>query len=192
MRFTRTRTAKATAAVVVAVPLALGGLTSQSHAQDASPSPSGTFGSGCSALSQKADTAKDKVVEAASAYPQLSQLVAAVVRAQLGDTLDGKPDITLFAPDQQAFEDMKASQLTSLLNDQEQLQKVLTYHVVDKRITPDQLSNGSFTTLEGGKLTTSGSGTDFKVNGDTNIVCGNIKAANATIYVIDGVLQPPS
>ncbi|WP_432138535.1 fasciclin domain-containing protein [Streptomyces sp. bgisy154] len=192
MRFTRTRTAKATAAVVVAVPLALGGLTSQSHAQDASPSPSGTFGSGCSALSQKADTAKDKVVEAAAAYPQLSQLVAAVVRAQLGDTLDGKPDITLFAPDQQAFEDMKASQLTSLLNDQEQLQKVLTYHVVDKRITPDQLSNGSFTTLEGGKLTTSGSGTDFKVNGDTNIVCGNIKAANATIYVIDGVLQPPS
>ncbi|MEV6838140.1 fasciclin domain-containing protein [Streptomyces sp. NPDC051133] len=192
MRSTRIRTAKAAAAVVVAVPLALGGLASQSHAQDSSPSPSGTFGSGCSGLAQKADTAKDKVVEAASAYPQLSQLVSAVVRARLTDTLDGKPDITVFAPNQQAFQNVTASQLTSLLGDQGQLKKVLTYHVVDKQITPDQLSNGSFTTVEGSKLTTSGSGTDFKVNGKANIVCGNIKAANATIYVVDAVLQPPS
>ncbi|MFI5973108.1 fasciclin domain-containing protein [Streptomyces sp. NPDC051452] len=192
MRFTRTHTARATAAVVVAVPLALGALTSQSHAQDASPSPSGTFGSGCSALSQKADTAKDKVVEAAAAYPQLSQLVAAVVRARLSGTLDGKPGVTIFAPNQQAFQNVQASQLSSLLGDQGQLKKVLTYHVVDKQITPSELSKGSFTTVEGSKLTTSGSGTDFKVNDKANIVCGNIKAANATIYVVDAVLQPPS
>ncbi|MCS0599635.1 fasciclin domain-containing protein [Streptomyces sp. LP11] len=110
----------------------------------------------------------------------------------LGDTLDGKSDITVFAPDQKAFQNVTASQLSSLLGNQGQLKKVLTYHVVDKRITPDQLSKGSFTTVEGSKLTTSGSGSDFKVNGKANIVCGNIKGANATIYVVDGVLQPPS
>lgn len=192
MRFTRMRTAKATAAALVAIPLALGGLASQSHAQDASPSPSGTFGPGCSALAQKANTAKDKVVEAAAAYPQLSHLVAAAVRAKLSGTLDGKPDVTVFAPNDQAFQKASASQLASLLGNQGQLKKVLTYHVVDQQITPDQLSKGSFTTVEGSKLTTSGSGTDFKVNGKANIVCGNIKAANATIYVIDTVLQPPS
>ncbi|MFJ3719038.1 fasciclin domain-containing protein [Streptomyces sp. NPDC090057] len=192
MRFTRMRTAKAAAAAALAVPLTFGGVASQSHAQDASPSPSGTFGSGCSALSQKADTAKDKVVDAASAYPQLSQLVSAAVRAKLTDTLNGKPQITVFAPNDQAFKNVTASQLTSLLANEGQLKKVLTYHVVDQQITPDQLSNGSFTTVEGGKLTTSGSGSDFKVNGKANIVCGNIKAANATIYVIDQVLQPPS
>ncbi|MFH7339950.1 fasciclin domain-containing protein [Streptomyces sp. KHY 26] len=186
------RTAKATAMVLVAVPLALGGLTAQSHAQGASPSPSGTFGPGCAALSQKADTAKDKVMEAAAAYPQLSQLVSATVRARLNDDLDGKSDITVFVPNNQAFKNVTTSQLTSLLQNQGQLKKVLTYHVVDKRITPDQLANGSFTTVEGGKLTTSGSGTSFKVDGKANIVCGNIKAANATIYVIDTVLQPPS
>jgi uncharacterized surface protein with fasciclin (FAS1) repeats len=190
--FIRRRTAKATAAAVIAIPLTLGGLTSQSQAQGASPSPSGTFGPGCSALSQKASTAKDKVVEAAAAYPQLSQLVSAVVRAKLGDALDGKPAVTVFAPNQKAFQGMTASQLSSLLGNQGQLKKVLTYHVVDKQITPDQLSKGSFTTLEGSKLTTSGSGTKFKVNNKANIVCGNIKAANATIYVVDAVLQPPS
>lgn len=84
------------------------------------------------------------------------------------------------------------SQLDSLLGNQEQLKKVLTYHVVDQQITPNELPKGSFTTVEGSKLTTSGSGTDFKVNDEANIVCGNIKAANATIYIIDTVLQPPS
>ncbi|WP_406436923.1 fasciclin domain-containing protein [Streptomyces sp. NBC_00631] len=188
----RTRTAKATAAALVAVPLALVGTAPQNHAQDASPSPSGTFGPGCAGLSQKAGTARDKVVEAAAAYPQLSHLVSAAVRAHLNGTLDGRPDITVFAPDDQAFQTASVSQLASLLANPGQLKKVLTYHVVEQRITPDELSHGSFTTMEGGKLTTSGSGTDFKVNGKANIVCGNIQAANATVYVIDAVLQPPS
>ncbi|MGW5045790.1 fasciclin domain-containing protein [Streptomyces griseoluteus] len=192
MRLTHMHTVRFTGAALAAIPLALGALTSQSSAQDASPSPSGTFGPGCSALSQKADTAKDKVVDAAAAYPQLSQLVSAAVRAHLTDTLNNKSAVTVFAPNNDAFKKVTTSQLSSLLNNEGQLKKVLTYHVVDKQITPDQLSNGSFTTVEGGKLTTSGSGTDFKVNGKAHIVCGNIKAANATIYVVDSVLQPPS
>ncbi|MEU2550796.1 fasciclin domain-containing protein [Streptomyces sp. NPDC013313] len=192
MRFTRMRKAKATAAALVALPLALGVPAAQSHAQEASPSPSGTFGSGCSALSQKVDTTKDKVVNAAAAYPQLSQLVSAAVRAKLTDTLNGKPAITVFAPNDDAFKKVTLSDLTSLLGNEGQLKKTLTYHVVDKQITPNELSNGSFTTVEGGKLTTSGSGSNYKVNGSASIVCGNIKAANATIYVIDSVLKPPS
>ena len=192
MRCTAARTARAAAATAIAIPLTLGGLASQSHAQSPSPSPSGTFGPGCPALSQKVNTAKDRITEAAAAYPQLSQLVSAVVRAKLNGALDGKPHITVFAPNDQAFQKVSMSQLTSLLADQGRLKKVLTYHVVDKRITPNDLPNGSFTTLEGGKLTTSGSGTDFKVNGTAHIVCGNIKGANATVYVIDSVLRPPS
>ncbi|MFF7470777.1 fasciclin domain-containing protein [Streptomyces sp. NPDC008092] len=184
--------ANAAAAALVAVPLALVGTASQSHAQDASPSPSGTFGSGCSALAQKVGTAKDKVTEAVAAYPQLSHLVAAAVRARLNGTLDGKPGITVFAPDDEAFQAATVAQVAAILADPGQLKKLLTYHVVDQQITPDELSHGSFKTLEGSKLTTSGSGTDFKVNGKANIVCGNIKAANATVYVIDAVLEPPS
>ncbi|MEU8694971.1 fasciclin domain-containing protein [Streptomyces sp. NPDC048665] len=192
MRCTAARTARAAAATAIAIPLTLGGLASQSHAQSPSPSPSGTFGPGCPALSQKVNTAKDRITEAAAAYPQLSQLVSAVVRAKLNGVLDGKPHITVFAPNDQAFQKVSMSQLTSLLADQGRLKTVLTYHVVDKRITPNDLPKGSFTTLEGGKLTTSGSGTDFKVNGTAHIICGNIKVANATVYVIDSVLRPPS
>ncbi|MEU6810095.1 fasciclin domain-containing protein [Streptomyces sp. NPDC046831] len=192
MGFTATRTAKAATATAIAIPLTLGGLTSQGHAQSPSPSPSGTFGPACSALNQKADTSKDRVTEAAAAYPQLSQLVSAVVRARLNGTLDRRPHITVFAPNNQAFQKVTVSQLNSLLGNREQLKEVLAYHVVDKQIAPGQLSNGSFKTVEGSTLTTSGSGTNFKVNGKASIVCGNIKVANATIYVIDSVLMPPS
>ncbi|GHD91876.1 fasciclin domain-containing protein [Streptomyces naganishii] len=115
--------------------------------------------------------------QAAAAYPQLSQLVSATVRAGLNGTLDGKPHITVFAPNDQAFQKVTVSQLSSLLGNQGELKKVLNYHIVDQQITPDELSKGSFTTVEGSELTTSGSGTSFKVNDKANIVCGNIKAA---------------
>ena len=50
---------------------------------------------------------------------------------------------------------------------------------------------GEHETLQGESLTVTGSGEEFKVN-DANVVCGNVQTANATVYVIDGVLMPPS
>lgn len=41
-------------------------------------------------------------------------------------------------------------------------------------------------------LKTTGSGTSFKVNDTAKIVCGDIKTANATVYLVDKVLMPPS
>ncbi|MFE2507804.1 fasciclin domain-containing protein [Streptomyces naganishii] len=73
--------------------------------------------------------------QAAAAYPQLSQLVSATVRAGLNGTLDGKPHITVFAPNDQAFQKVTVSQLSSLLGNQGQLKKVLNYHIVDPRRT---------------------------------------------------------
>jgi uncharacterized surface protein with fasciclin (FAS1) repeats len=30
------------------------------------------------------------------------------------------------------------------------------------------------------------------INGNTAVVCGNIRTANATVYIIDSLLKPPS
>jgi uncharacterized surface protein with fasciclin (FAS1) repeats len=38
----------------------------------------------------------------------------------------------------------------------------------------------------------SGSGKAFTVNGSAKVVCGNVQTKNATVYIIDGVLLPPS
>jgi hypothetical protein len=46
--------------------------------------------------------------------------------------------------------------------------------------------------LQGGTLTTSGSGESSTVGKDNaNVVCGNVQTANATVYIIDSVLMPP-
>jgi uncharacterized surface protein with fasciclin (FAS1) repeats len=71
------------------------------------------------------------------------------------------------------------------------LTKVLTYHVVQGRLTPEMLA-GTHKTLNGADLTVEGSGQDFTVNGKAMVVCGNVQTANATVYIIDGVLLPPA
>ncbi|MFJ1645733.1 fasciclin domain-containing protein [Streptomyces sp. NPDC088258] len=176
--------------------------TSPSASSSTSPSPSTSestapvpFGPDCSAVPKTGsgsvkEMAKEKVATAASHNPQLATLVTAVKKAGLTDTLDSAKNITLFAPTNAAFDKVPKDQLDKLLADKAELAKVLKYHVVDKTVTPNELPKGTFKTLEGTDLTTSGSGTTFKVNDTANIVCGNIKTANATVYLVDSVLMP--
>ncbi|GAA3743977.1 putative surface protein with fasciclin (FAS1) repeats [Spinactinospora alkalitolerans] len=135
--------------------------------------------------------ADDPVATAASNNPLLSTLVDAVTQADLVDTLNDAEDITVFAPANAAFEEIPEEDLNALLEDQDQLTEVLTYHVVEGRHGPSDLEDGTFTSLQGEEVTTSGSGEEFTVNDEAaSVVCGNVQTANATVYVIDGVLMP--
>ncbi|MEU9397985.1 fasciclin domain-containing protein, partial [Streptomyces sp. NPDC048324] len=57
---------------------------------------------------------------------------------------------------------------------------------------PADLEKGSYETLEKSKLTTAGSGDSYTVNDSAKVVCGNVKTANATVYIVDSVLMPTS
>ncbi|NEE31882.1 fasciclin domain-containing protein, partial [Streptomyces sp. SID7982] len=135
---------------------------------------------------------KDPVATAASNNPELSTLVDAVKKAGLVDTLNNAENITVFAPTNAAFEKIPQADLEALLNDKDQLTKVLTYHVVGEKVTTQQMEDGTFKTLEGSDLTTKGSGTAFTVNDSSKIVCGDVPTANATVNLVDTVLMPPS
>ncbi|MFF9331423.1 fasciclin domain-containing protein [Streptomyces albogriseolus] len=155
------------------------------------------FGPGCSAVPEDGagsfdGMAKDPVATAASNNPALSTLVTAVQKAGLVDTLNNAQDITVFAPTNDAFAKIPKADLDKVLNDKAQLTKILTYHVVGQRLTPEDLENGSFDTLEKSKLTTSGSGESYTVNDSAKVVCGNVTTANANVYIIDTVLMPKS
>ncbi|MEV6396188.1 fasciclin domain-containing protein [Streptomyces sp. NPDC051907] len=134
--------------------------------------------------------AKDPVATAASNNPALSTLVAAVKQAGLVDTLNNAKDITVFAPTNDAFAKIPKADLDKVLADKEQLTKILTYHVVGQKLTPKQLESGSFETLQKGMVTTSGSDEAYKVNDTATVVCGNVRTANANVYIIDTVLMP--
>ncbi|MFE5484035.1 fasciclin domain-containing protein [Streptomyces sp. NPDC056527] len=134
--------------------------------------------------------AKDPVATAASNNPALSTLVTAVKQAGLVDTLNNAENITVFAPTNDAFAKIPKAELDKVLADKAMLTDILTYHVVGQKLTPGQLENGSFETLQKGMLTTSGSGESYMVDDTASVVCGNVKTANANVYIIDTVLMP--
>ncbi len=49
---------------------------------------------------------------------------------------------------------------------------------------------GKHRTLTGQTVEVTGSGPDLTVNGRSKVVCGNLQTKNATIYLIDKVLEP--
>ncbi|MFC9342267.1 fasciclin domain-containing protein [Streptomyces sp. NPDC057020] len=155
----------------------------------------GPFGPGCASVPKEGagsfdGMAKDPVATAASNNPELSTLVTAVKQAGLVDTLNNAENITVFAPTDAAFAKIPKADLDKVLADKAMLTDILTYHVVGQKLAPKQLENGSFTTLQKGRLTTQGSGESFTVNESAKVVCGNVPTANATVYIVDTVLMP--
>ena len=154
------------------------------------------FGPGCAAV--PADGAVSfrvlplhRVATAAPNTPDLPTVDPGDPEAGLGDTLNTTPDITVFAPTNDAFAAMDKATLDKAMADPTGLlSTVLTGHVVAGRLAPDQVA-GEHKTLAGNTITVEGSGEDFSV-GDAKVVCGDVQTANATVYIIDGVLLPAS
>jgi uncharacterized surface protein with fasciclin (FAS1) repeats len=155
------------------------------------------FGPGCASVPKSGagsftGMSTAPVATAASANPVLSTLVTAVKKAGLVDTLNSASGITVFAPDNAAFAKIPAATLDSVLSNKAELTKILTYHVVAGRYTPAQLAAGTpLKTLEGGTVAPALMGSTYEVN-SADVVCGNVQTANATVYIINTVLMPPS
>ena len=172
-------------------------MASGSSAAGSGATTSMDFGSGCASVPKSGagsftGMATAPVATAASANPLLSTLVAAVKAAGLVDTLNSASNITVFAPDNAAFAKIPAATLKGILANKAELTKILTYHVASGRYTPAQLASGAkIKTLEGGTVAPAMMGSNYTVNG-ASIVCGNVQTANATVYIINTVLTPPS
>jgi uncharacterized surface protein with fasciclin (FAS1) repeats len=140
------------------------------------------------------------VASAASSNPLLKTLVSAVKSAGLVDVLNNQKSITVFAPYDPAFAEVKKSlgdaKFNALRGDKEQLGSVLKYHVIARRYDKAGLlaeQNGSVATLQGGTLKVAADGDSMTVTdgaGNTaHVLCGNIPTSNATVFVIDKVLM---
>ncbi|WP_198588181.1 fasciclin domain-containing protein [Geodermatophilus chilensis] len=157
------------------------------------------FGEGCTAVPAEGEGSftgmtDDPVATAASNNPVLSTLVQAVMQANLVDTLNSAQDITVIAPANPAFEAIPPDALQAVLADNAQLTAILSHHVIEGRLAPDELA-GTHTTLNGDEVTIEGSGEDFTVaqtvtGTPASVICGNVQTANATVYIVDQVLAP--
>ncbi|MEV7133007.1 fasciclin domain-containing protein [Arthrobacter sp. NPDC093128] len=139
-----------------------------------------------------AGMALDPVAVAASNNPLLKTLTAAVSgklnpKVDLVDTLNGS-EFTVFAPVDDAFAKIDPATIETLKTDDALLSKILTYHVVPGQITPDKIV-GTHKTVQGGSVTVTGTKDALKVD-DASVICGGVKTANATVYLVDSVLMP--
>ncbi|MBS9374470.1 fasciclin domain-containing protein [Rhodococcus sp. B50] len=160
----------------------------------------GPVGPGCadyvaanpSGPSSVEELANQPVAEAAGNVPILTTLTQAVSGqlnpdVNLVETLNGG-EFTVFAPVDDAFAALPPETVQTLQTDSALLTDILTYHVVPGELAPADVV-GTQTTVQGGTVEVSGEGDMLMVN-DANVICGGIETENATVYLIDGVLQP--
>jgi uncharacterized surface protein with fasciclin (FAS1) repeats len=163
-----------------------------------------------------ASAEKDPMVGGAAMYPTKNivenavnskdhtTLVAAVKAAGLVDTLESPGPFTVFAPTNEAFDKLPAGTVDTLVKpeNQAQLKKILTYHVVAGRLTAKDIAKqikagggkATLTTVEGGTLTAMMQGdklvlTDEK-GGTSTVTIANVYQSNGVIHVIDTVVMP--
>lgn len=141
------------------------------------------------------DLNQQPAATAAVNNPNLTILAEAVEAADLVDTLNGEGPFTVFAPANCAFDAFPADELQALLDDNEQLTDVLTYHVVQgEALTAEDLAGmDSVTTIQGGDVTLAPEGDTLGLNdGQAAVLEADVEVSNGVIHVIDGVLMPGS
>lgn len=148
--------------------------------------------------------AEQDIVGVAASSKMHTTLVAAVKAADLVATLQKPGPFTVFAPTNAAFEELPEGTVATLLleENKEQLQALLTYHVVPGKITADQVvkaikdNNGTatLTTVNGAEIKAISEGNAvYLIDGNGNraqVFKTDLEASNGTIHVIDTVVMP--
>ena len=156
---------------------------------------------------EKLERESNSIAAKVSETDSLSSLNNAIQTAKMNDLLTvGEGPYTVFAPDNAAFNKVDKATLDTLMKpaNEGKLTNLLEYHVVEEKITAEDLSkliddnNGEYTiaTLAGGDLKATKDGdkivlTDEKGNKAT-VVKADIQASNGIIHIIDTVVMPAS
>jgi uncharacterized surface protein with fasciclin (FAS1) repeats len=145
------------------------------------------------------------IVENAVNSKAHTTLVAAVKAAGLVETLQSKGPFTVFAPVNDAFENLPVGTVETLLKPENKatLTKVLTYHVVAGKMNFDDIAKAIkagggkavMKTVSGGTLTAMMNGMHnitLKDEGGNmaNITTYDVNQSNGVIHVIDAVVLP--
>jgi uncharacterized surface protein with fasciclin (FAS1) repeats len=137
-------------------------------------------------------TEQMNIVETATEAGSFTTLVMALEEANLTETLSGEGPFTVFAPTDEAFEALPEGTLDELLQDEEALTAVLTYHVVSGEYTASDIADmESLPTVQGEDINVTVEDENVMVN-DANVTTTDIETSNGIIHVIDSVMLPPS
>ena len=132
------------------------------------------------------------IVDTVVSNPDFSILLAAVQKAGLVDALSAKGPLTVFAPNNKAFEDLahnlhvELADLLELAN----LKDILLYHVVSGALDAETIAkHDAIKTLQGSNIHVTVSDGAVFLN-QSKVIAADINVSNGIIHVIDTVLLP--
>merc|ERR1712003_530929 len=125
---------------------------------------------------------RQNIVQTAIATDALSTLVAAVIAADLVDTLSGDGPFEAFAALGSTVDDLLKPE------NKDDLVKILTYHVVSGTALSTDLTEGKLGTVQGEAVNVTLD--PIAING-AGVAIPDVLATNGVVHVIDAVLIPP-
>jgi uncharacterized surface protein with fasciclin (FAS1) repeats len=130
------------------------------------------------------------VLDLISDRPELSTLAAGVGAADLTSRLESNGPLTLFAPNDTAWEQLGTDRLERLMtSESKNLRQGILNHTVDGRYLTIDLRDGQkLKSLGGPTLTVKTEGGKMSVNG-SELVAPDSQAANGVVHVIDKVIR---
>lgn len=153
------------------------------------------FGGDCASLPDQGQGSIQSMagypVEAAVAHnPQLTMFARIIRAAGLAGRLNSATSLTVFAPDNNAFAQFGTGNIQTLLASKPDLHHLVRYQIVQGRVTPARLATGEpLTSLLGTSVYPSGSAGMYWVD-NARVICGNIRTANATVYIVNQLMVP--
>jgi uncharacterized surface protein with fasciclin (FAS1) repeats len=139
-------------------------------------------------------------LETAKSIGDFKMLMRVVEAAGLADTLQGQGPFTVFAPTDEAFRDLPTGALDEWLRDPSKLRSIVTYHLIDHKITDDEIHRLTADRRTPGVPTVQGSPVVLKMEGsvhknifvnDAKVIKSEVETSNGVIHIIDRVLLPP-
>lgn len=117
----------------------------------------------------------------------LSTLLTVLGGSDLAGTVAGASDITLFAPNDPAWEGLDLASISS-----EAVDSVLSYHVIQSEdiAYSSILQSGNVTTLQGEQVVIQVIDEDHITVNGARVILPDILTANGVVHVIDRVLMP--
>ena len=146
-----------------------------------------------STMDATAETSSMGILDAAGTKSDISTFMELVQAANISKAFEQEGEFTIFAPNNEAFEQLPAGQLDYLKKpeNRNELIQVLQAHIISGKVTTAQLQSnqriqvGQDDFIEVGSA--SANPNAFTIGG-ANIVESNIEANNGVIHVVDRVL----
>jgi uncharacterized surface protein with fasciclin (FAS1) repeats len=135
--------------------------------------------------------AQGDIVDTLKASGKFTVLIRALDEANLTGLIKSNKNLTLFAPTDAAFAALPAGELQRLEANPQELQKVLTYHLINASVDSSKVkgTKGAIATVAGPQITLDGSGAGLMA-GNATVTQPDVKTTNGIVHVVDKVLMP--